>query len=107
MDRNEKRRERYSDGFVLTKYTMPVVWQMSSAIPGGFFVYHEDEKRELIYANQKVFDIFGCKDLEEFKEHTGYTFEGMVYPEDFAKIQGEIDEQIDEEAGDEIGRAHV
>ena len=61
-----------------------------------------DEKRELIYANQKVFDIYGCADLEEFKELTGYTFEGMVYPEDFEKIQSMIDAQIDDEEGDSM-----
>ncbi|MCR5468038.1 MAG: PAS domain-containing protein [Lachnospiraceae bacterium] len=102
MENNSERRERYSDGFSLTKYTMPVVWQMSKVIPGGFFIYHEDEKRELIYANQKVLDIYGCADLDEFKELTGYTFEGMVYHEDFVKIQSAIDSQIDAEDGDSM-----
>ena len=58
MAKMESRRERYSDGFALTKFTMPVIWQMSSVIPGGFFIYHEDEKRELIYANNNVLDIY-------------------------------------------------
>ena len=96
----ESRRERYSDGFALTKFTMPVIWQMSSVIPGGFFIYHEDEKRELIYANNKVLDIYGCKTLDEFKELTGYTFQGMVHPDDFESIQATIDSQIDDEKGD-------
>ncbi len=96
----ESRRERYSDGFALTKFTMPVIWQMSSVIPGGFFIYHEDEKRELIYANNKVLDIYGCKTLDEFKELTGYTFQGMVHPDDFESIQTTIDSQIDDEKGD-------
>ena len=62
------RRERYSDGFALTRFTLPVIWQMSKVIPGGFFIYHEDEKRELIYANDKVCEIYGCANLDEFKE---------------------------------------
>lgn len=102
MEKNSDRSERYNDGFALTKYTMPVVWQMSKVIPGGFFIYHEDEKRELIYANQKVLDIYGCANLDEFKELTGYTFEGMVYHEDFVKIQSIIDSQIDAEDGDSM-----
>lgn len=102
MDTLMDRRERYSDGFALTKYTMPVVRQMSAVIPGGFFVYREDEKRELIYANRKVFEIYGCADLAEFKELTGYTFEGMVHPEDFAQIQASIDSQIDAAEGDSM-----
>ena len=98
----DRRRERYSDGFALTKYTLPVVWQMSDVIPGGFFIYHEDDKRELIYANKKVLEIYGCETLDEFKELTGYTFEGMVYPEDFKRIQADIDSQIDSESGDSM-----
>jgi len=102
MADKQHRRERYSDGFALTKFTMPVVWQMSSVIPGGFFVYHEDDKRELIYANQKVLDIYGCASLDEFKELTGYTFQGMVHPDDFESIQESIDSQIDHEEGDSM-----
>ncbi len=95
-----ERKDRYFDGFALTKYTMPVVRQMSGVIPGGFFIYKENETRELIYANQKVFDIYGCADLSEFKELTGYTFEGMVHPDDFRIIQDSIDSQIDSDEGD-------
>ncbi len=97
-----RRRERYSDGFALTKYTLPVVWQMSSVIPGGFFIYHEDDRREIIYVNKKVLEIYGCETLDEFRELTGYTFEGMVHPEDFARIQDSIDVQIDDEGGDSM-----
>lgn len=100
MAANTSRRERYSDDFALTKFTMPVVWQMSSVIPGGFFIYREDEKRELIYANQRVCDIYGCADLDEFKALTGFTFNGMVHPDDFHLIQESIDNQIDSEEGD-------
>lgn len=96
------RRERYSDGFALTRFTLPVIWQMSKVIPGGFFIYHEDEKRELIYANDKVFEIYGCANLDEFKELTGYTFQGMVHPDDFQRIQDAIDAQIDADEGDSL-----
>ncbi len=102
MADRETRRERYSDGFALTKYTMPVVWQMAEVIPGGFFIYKENEKRELIYASKRVLEIYGCETMEEFKELTGYTFEGMVHPDDFQKIQASIDDQIDSEEGDSM-----
>ncbi len=105
MSDETRRRDRYSDGFSLTKYTMPVVWQLAEVIPGGFFIYREDEKRELIYASKRVLEIYGCDNLDEFKELTGYTFEGMVYPEDFPKIQSSIDNQIDSEDGN--GMDHV
>ncbi len=98
----DERRSRFSNGFALTKYTMPVIKQMAEVIPGGFFVYSEEGDRKLIYQNKKVLDIYGCETLDEFKELTGYTFEGMVYPEDFAKIQASIDEQIDHEESEGI-----
>ncbi|MCR4891691.1 MAG: PAS domain-containing protein [Lachnospiraceae bacterium] len=97
-----KRRERYIDGFALTKYTMPVVRQMSSVIPGGFFIYREDESQELIFHNQRLLEIFGCKTLDEFKELTGYTFKGMVYGPDYDRIQAAIDNQIDDEDSDNL-----
>ncbi len=87
MDINE-------NGFALTKFTVPVVRQMAEVIPGGFFVYKEDEKRELLFANHQVLKIYGCKNLEEFKELTGYTFQGMVHPDDFDNIQEDIDRQV-------------
>ena len=102
MAEKEERRSRYSDGFALTRYTMPVVMQMAEVIPGGFFIYREDEKRDLIYANKKVLEIYGCDTLDEFKALTGFTFQGMVHPEDFERIQQSIDEQIDDEAGDSM-----
>ncbi|MCR5419786.1 MAG: diguanylate cyclase [Lachnospiraceae bacterium] len=99
------RKERYVDKFTLTKYTMPIIRQMAEVIPGGFFIYKEDDKRELIYLNKKVLEIYGCDTVEEFKELTGYTFEGMVYPDDFKEIQDSIDTQIDSKDGD--GMDHV
>ncbi|MCR4901902.1 MAG: response regulator [Butyrivibrio sp.] len=81
--------------FVLTKDTLPIIRQMAENIPGGFFVYKDTEKAEIIFVNSVVLEMFGCGDLEEFKALTGYSFNGMVHPEDFIKIQSSIDLQID------------
>ena len=72
---------------------------LGDKIPGGFFVYHEDERRELVYANEQTLKIFGCETLDEFKELTGYTFPCMVHPDDFERIQASIDDQIHGGAG--------
>ncbi|MCR5343281.1 MAG: PAS domain-containing protein [Butyrivibrio sp.] len=64
---------------------------------GGFFIYRADEGQEILYVNQATLLIFGCETIEEFKEHTGYTFRGMVHPEDYEEIQESIDEQIADE----------
>ncbi|MCR5107313.1 MAG: diguanylate cyclase [Lachnospiraceae bacterium] len=103
--KGDNSRAHYLDSFALTKYTIPMIRQMAEIIPGGFFIYIEDEERKLLYNNSKILDIYGCKDLAEFKELTGYTFEGMVYHEDFVNIQNSIDKQIDAKDGD--GTDHV
>ena len=81
--------------FDLTEDTLPVVKEIGGLMPGGFFIYRAEEPEDLIYANKPVFDIFGCADLEEFKELTGFTFRGMVHPEDYDRITASIVQQID------------
>ncbi|MCR5396261.1 MAG: diguanylate cyclase [Lachnospiraceae bacterium] len=100
-----RKRARYADNFTLTKYTMPIIRQMAEVIPGGFFIYREDDNRELIYYNRQVLEIFGCETGTEFRTLTGGTFEGMVYKDDFKRIQDSIDDQINAEEGN--GMDHV
>ncbi len=83
------------DKFQLNEQTIPMVEQIGSHMPGGFFIYKASDGEELIYANKAVLDIFGCKDLEEFKSLTGYTFRGMLHPDDYERISESITEQID------------
>ena len=85
--------------FELNEQTMPVVKQIGAHMPGGFFIYRAQAPGELLYANQALIDIFGCDDLEDFKRLTGFTFRGMVHPEDYAAIACSIDKQI-AESGD-------
>ena len=81
--------------FALNEQTMSVVEELGGHMPGGFFIYRAEEPHELIYANKPVFDIYGCRDLEDFKRLTGYTFRGMVHPEDYAVTESAILEQFD------------
>ena len=81
--------------FDLNEQTIPVIEDIGSHMPGGFFIYKAEGDEELLYANQPVFDIYGCKNLEEFKELTGYTFKGMVHPDDYDKISASIIDQIE------------
>lgn len=62
-------------------------------VPAGLFRYHSDSVGELDFVNTGVFDIFGCKDFEEFTQLTGNTFQGMVYPEDWDRVSKSIEEQ--------------
>ena len=81
--------------FELNEQTLSVIEEIGGHMPGGFFIYKAEEPEELIYANKAVFDIYGCADLEEFKALTGFTFRGMVHPEDYDGISASIIQQID------------
>ena len=80
--------------FELNEQTLSVIAEIGGHMPGGFFIYKADAPEELIYANKAVFDIYGCSSPEEFRALTGYTFKGMVHPDDYDRISSSIVEQI-------------
>ena len=80
--------------FQLNEQTLALVEAIGKSIPGGFCIYKAAEPEELLYANQVLVDIFGCDDLADFRRLTGFTFRGMVHPEDYAAITAAIREQI-------------
>lgn len=80
--------------FLLNDETLPVVEEIGRHMPGGFFIY-KAAGEELLYVNRAAMDIYGCADLDEFKELTGYTFSGMVYHEDYDSIASSISHQIE------------
>ena len=75
--------------------SFPTLIDFGQCMPGGFFVYKAYGNEELLYANDIVFDIFGCDSLQEFKELTGYTFPGMVYGKDLERIECSIVQQVE------------
>ncbi len=70
------------------------VLQFMDEMPGGFLIYHADEGEQIIYANKALLRIFQCKTLAEFREWTGNSFKGFVYPEDLELVERSIREQI-------------
>ena len=93
------------NNFLGKKYlyeVLPMLKWVAEQVPGGFFVYSAHEPFELFYVNSEVLTIYGCENLDEFKELTGYTFRGMVYPDDFAAIQESIEEQIADPENDRL-----
>ena len=65
-----------------------------SMIPGGFFIYTNDEAEKLVSVNEMLLEIFDCKTLNEFLELTGGSFKGIVHPEDYQEVSRSIIEQI-------------
>ena len=80
--------------FELNENTLSIIEEIGRHMPGGFFIYKAEGNEELLYANQAVVDIFGCDDLEDFKKLTGFTFKGMLHPDDYAAITDSINDQI-------------
>ncbi len=84
----------FGNRFSLNESTLQIVEEIGRHMPGGFFIYKAGGKEELLYANKAVLEIFGCESLEEFKLLTGYTFQGMLYPDDYNAVSHSISHQI-------------
>ena len=74
--------------FQLNEETLPIVEEIGRHMPGGFLIYKASGERELLYANQAVLEIYGCRDLEEFRQLTGFVFRGLINPEDYEARAG-------------------
>ena len=62
-------------------------------LPGGFFIYEAEGDEKILFAENNIVELFGCRSFEEFKEYTGGTFSGMVHPDDIQKVQTQIKAQ--------------
>lgn len=82
--------------------SLPALIWLGDLMPGGLFIYRANPPYELLYINRAALGIFGCDTLEQFKELTGFTFRGLVHPEDYEKIQASIERQISETAEEKL-----
>ena len=82
--------------FQLSEETLHVVEEVGKHMPGGFFIYKAAAPQELLYVNDAAIRIYGCETLDEFKALTGFTFSGMVHPDDLAEVLASVDAQIAE-----------
>lgn len=65
-----------------------------SMMPGGFFIYADNEDEKILSVNEMLLDIFECETVEEFTELTSGSFAGIVHPEDYEEVRKSIYEQI-------------
>ena len=84
----------FGKGFELNEYSIQIVKEMGSHMPGGFFIYKADINEELLYVNDAAIRIFGCDDLEDFKAYTGNSFRGMLHPEDVNSVEDAVADQV-------------
>ncbi len=61
---------------------------------GGFISYKANAKQELLMVSQSIVAMYDCETEEEFRKYVNNSFIGMVHPEDFERINNEINEQI-------------
>ena len=84
----------FGEHFELNDEKMLVIRELGRHMPGGFFIYKAEQPEELLYANQSIYDIFGCEGEEDFAALTGNTFRGMLHPDDYDAVSESILEQI-------------
>ena len=63
-------------------------------MPGGFLIYRADGEEEILYANRGLLRILQCADMAEFREMTGGSFRGLVFPEDLEAVEKSILHQV-------------
>ena len=69
--------------------------QISEGMPGGFLLYRNNDRQEILYANTRLWKlIYECESFEHFKKFTGNSFRGCVHPDDWGKVQKTIYEQV-------------
>ncbi|MCR5113121.1 MAG: GGDEF domain-containing phosphodiesterase, partial [Acholeplasmatales bacterium] len=73
----------------------PFIKNALENIPGGFLIYRADySKEEIIFANQKLIDMFECEDYEDFLNFTHGSFKGVVCDDDYQAAENQIKIQI-------------
>lgn len=78
------------------------VFTFLDRFPGGLFRYRNDSEGRLDFVSGGLVELFGCSSLEQFKELTGSTFEGLVHPDDVERVQASIKEQIESKSTDRV-----
>lgn len=69
---------------------------ISDNLPGAFFIYRaEKEDERILYANQEMLQLTGCKDLDDFMHFTKHQFRNLVHPEDLTQVEESIWQQIE------------
>lgn len=86
----------FGQDFALNETTLSVIEEIGQHMPGGFFIFKVEGDGELLYANQAVFDLFGCDSQDAFRSLTSFTFRGMLPSDDAASVFHELRQQMEE-----------
>lgn len=65
-----------------------------SGIPGAILVYKADEREEILFANDQLFELFECSSMEELLQFSGDSFKNIVHPDDLDRVEASIMRQV-------------
>lgn len=80
----------FNEKITINNQSLPFISQFAEFIPGGFFIYRNDESEEIIYFSSKMADLLRCKTDSEFIEFTGNSFKGIIHPDDHNNYQESV-----------------
>lgn len=70
------------------------VKSIAAGIPGAFLIYQAYEEERILFANEDLIHMMGCKNYEEFLKHTEGSFQKFVHPEDLERVESEVWTQV-------------
>lgn len=80
----------------LNKNAAPNFKDLIDGVPGAMFVYRAaKDDEEILYANNDTIKMFECDSFDDFLQHTGGTFGGIVHKDDYEKAEKSIWAQIE------------
>ena len=80
--------------FSLSESILMAANEVAEGLPGGFITYHVDGFREIISFNREILNIYACETAEEFRQKTGNSVTGLVYPDDIETLIKSINNQM-------------
>ncbi len=76
--------------------TSKMIIRIVEGIPGGFFMCKADGDNELIYCNKRIYKYYACDTDAEFRMLSHNIVEGLIHPDDWARVKEELNKQIGE-----------
>ncbi len=67
--------------------------RVPQGLPGGFFIYEANADEKILFAENNIAKLYGCKDYAEFMDYVKCSFKNMVHPDDLTKVENQIEAQ--------------
>lgn len=67
--------------------------EVLGSMPGGVFIYRDNESHELLYANDRFLSMLGYESLEELWIKKGRSLDALISPDDHERLFAEIERQ--------------